>query len=247
MISTVLATELLNRRLVQAETQAPPPQVRRETDYFRANIGEVETPEDLLADFRLYRYVMTAYDLEGALDAKAIIGRVLEEGSDDRSDLANRLNDAKYRELTDALGFSVAGNLKLQLPDFLDKVASRYQRVQLEIEAGETNNGARLSAYFDRKIGEVSSWFEVLADPPLRDVMFTALSLPQELQGADIDKLAERFEKAIPLQDLKDEARREQFLYRFAINNDIVQTQVASGSAAVRLLAASAPQTNLTL
>lgn len=247
MISTVLATQLLDRRFVQAETAAPPPQVQRETDYFRENIGQVETAEDLLADFRLYRYVMTAYDLQGALDAKAIIGRVLEEGSDDASDLANRLNDAKYRELTDDLGFSVAGNLKLQLPDFLDEVASRYQRVQLEIEAGEVNNGARLSAYFERKIGEVSSWFEVLGDPPLRDVMFTALGLPQELQGADIDDLVNRFESAIPLNDLKDEAKRDQFLYRFAINNDLQTTPTVTGSSAVQLLAAAVPQSSLTL
>ena len=240
MLPTSLAVDLLNRQILAAQTVEAPAAIARETAYFRDNIGSIETPEELLEDFRLYRYVMTAYDLEGALDAKAIVQRVLEEGADDSDDLAVRLSDPKYQELTEDFAFNVAGNVKLLLPSFQDEVIERYQRVQLEIEAGESNNGARLSSYFDRKIQDITTWYQVLADPPLRDVMFTALQLPDELQGADVDDLVERFEEAIPLADFQDDTKRKDFLDRFATMNDLQENEFGAGSGAVQLLTAAA-------
>ncbi|MEM1410136.1 MAG: DUF1217 domain-containing protein, partial [Pseudomonadota bacterium] len=132
MVTTLLAIDTFNRQLATAQASGPPAQVVREETYFRENIANITTPEELLADFRLYRYVMTAYDLAEAIDSRAIVQRVLEEGSDDAEDLAVRLNDPRFQRLTDELGFAVAGNLKLLLPNFIDQVAAQYQRVALE-------------------------------------------------------------------------------------------------------------------
>ena len=239
MLPTSLAIDVLNRQIAVAEAKEPPAAVAREEEYFRANIGNVEAPEDILEDFRLYRYVMTAFDLQGAMDARAIVQKVLEEGADETSDLAVRLSDAKYRELTEAFAFNLSGNLKLLLPDFIDEVAARYQRVQLEIDAGETSNGARLAAYFDRRMEGITSWFQVLADPPLREVVFTALNLPDSVQTEDIDKLAARLEDRIALTDLQDPEKRTEFIQRFAINTDIASTSFTAQNAAVQILAAS--------
>lgn len=243
MIPTLLAADILSRRIEQAASEAPPPPIARETAYFRAEIGKVESPEDLIADFRLYRYVMTAFDLSDALGSQAIVRKVLEEGTDDRDDLANRLSDSKFRELADTLGFSVAGNLKLQLPNFLDEVAARYQRAQLEIEAGETNNAARLSSYFDRRIVEADSWFEVLADRPLRDVVFTTLRLPEAMQTLDVDRLKAELEDRYDLADFQDAEKRADFLRRFAIFSDLGGAGGSSPSSSALQLLVSARTT----
>ena len=181
---------------------------------------------------------MTAYDLAEAIDSRAIVQRVLEEGSDDAEDLAVRLNDPRFQRLTDELGFAVAGNLKLLLPNFIDQVAAQYQRVALEREAGETNNAVRLAAYFDRQITEASGWFAVLADPPLREGVLTALQIPQAFQTLDPDRLVEELEERYAFADFQDTEKRQEFITRFAIFTEIAAGPSATvpASAALALL-----------
>ena len=42
---------------------ASQPEVELQTPYYKANIGNVKTPSDLINNYRLFSYVMTAYGL----------------------------------------------------------------------------------------------------------------------------------------------------------------------------------------
>lgn len=237
MVTTLLALDLLNRKIETAATKPPSPVIERETAYFRETIGTIETPEELLEDFRLYRYVMTAFDMTEAMEAKAIVRKVLEEGADAPGALANRLADKKYKDLTNALGFSVAGNLKLTFPDFIDEIAGRYERAKLELDAGETNNAVRLASYFERKIGDAGSWFEVMADRPLREVVFTALQLPDAMQTLDVDRLRDELQARFDFANFQNAEKRAAFIERFALLSDLEGTGSAQPtSAALQLL-----------
>lgn len=239
MVSTLLAVDLLNRQINASASQPPPPEVARETEYFRSRIGEVETADDLISDFRLYRYVMTAFDLGEVASQKALVNKVLSEDTSDPGALANRLADTKFKELATAFGFGVAGNLKLKLPNFLGEVEARYGRVSAELSAGEANNDARLAAYFQRKIVDASSWYDVLADKPMREVVFTALQLPDAMQTMDVDRLAQELEKRFAFEFFQDADRRDEFIRRFAIFSDLSNPDFNTpGSAAVQLLTA---------
>ncbi|GGY51205.1 DUF1217 domain-containing protein [Parvularcula lutaonensis] len=246
MISTLLAIDIFNRQLDGGEMRTPA-KVTRETDYFRSRIGSVETPDDLISDFRLYRYVMTAFDLADAAPQKALVKRVLSEDPSAEGSTAARLADAKFRELSEAFGFGVAGNLKLKLPDFLSEVESRYTRVSAELSIGETSNGARLAAYFDRKIPDAGSWYEILADKPMREVVFTALQMPDAMQTLDVDRLAQELERRFAFEFFQDAEKREEFIRRFAIFSDMNNLSTSTPGAGALSLLTAASRANLLL
>ncbi len=194
---------------------------KREIEYFRENIGKVDNAEELLADERLYRFALTAFDLESQADSRALVKKVLDEGVVDDDALANQLIDKKFRDLAAALGFAEVGDRNVRNPNFVEDTIDAFTRVKVETDAGEDNLGVRLGAYFDRKADNLSSYYDVLGDRALREVMFVALDLPDELNQTSPDKLVEIFESRMPLEDLNDPEKRGKFIERFTLLYDI--------------------------
>jgi hypothetical protein len=219
-----------NKEVLQAEAKAAQDTGRklplakfneREIAYFRENIGNVSSAEELLADERLYRFALTAFDLESQIGSRALVKKVLEEGVADKDSLANKLVDKKFRDFARAFAFAESGDRNVRNPNFAEEVVAKFRRVKLEGDAGEDNIGVRLAAYFDRKASGLTSWFSVLGDKALREVVFTALDLPNEMQRTNPDKLAEIFEDRLDLEELKDPEKRQKFLQRFTLLYDI--------------------------
>ncbi|MBE1297182.1 MAG: flagellar protein, partial [Rhodobacteraceae bacterium] len=65
----------------QFDTFSKDPVLSRESDYFLENIGKVKTASDLVKDTRLLGIALGAFGLDDQLPMKALVQRVLEDGS----------------------------------------------------------------------------------------------------------------------------------------------------------------------
>ena len=92
--------EAQQARLAEAPEQA------RDRAYFRDRIGSVRSAEELVSDRRLLRVALGAFGLQDDLPNRAFIARVLEQGTDAETDLANRLANKGYRALAEAFDFT---------------------------------------------------------------------------------------------------------------------------------------------
>lgn len=94
---------LLNRTL-ESQTQAfnASPQIVRDTDYFVENIANVRSAEDLVSDRRLLTVALGAFGLDEDINNRALIQKVLEDGTADPASLANRLADDRYARFSEA-------------------------------------------------------------------------------------------------------------------------------------------------
>ena len=196
-------------------------QVRREIDYFVENIGDISNGDELVDDSRLYRFVMTAFDLESQIFAKGLIKKLLKEGVQEPTALANRLTDQKFKTLAQAFGFAEVGDFNVKNPQFVGAVIERYTAVTLEQKAGEDNVAVRLGLYFERKASSVSNWYAVLADTALREVALTGLGFPPEVNSMNVDRLVQRLEERFKIEDLKDDDKRANLIQRFTLQYDI--------------------------
>ncbi|ACA20760.1 protein of unknown function DUF1217 [Methylobacterium sp. 4-46] len=107
MTSTFTSYQLLTRDITKTLTRkANEKTVRRDTDYFTANIGKVKSVDDFMKDDRLYAYAMRAHGLEEMIYAKAFMRRVLTEGVASPSSFANRLADQRYVEFARQFQFA---------------------------------------------------------------------------------------------------------------------------------------------
>lgn len=216
MISTFVGYTNITNDLVRSleQVRAQPP-VQRETEYYLANIGNVDTFEQLIEDTRLFNYAMRAHGLGDMLYAKAFMEKVLKEGRDADDSFANSLADGRYREFAETFDFHRYGSTATTFGRAQQGVVDKYLRQTLEEDAGASNEGVRLALYFERKAQDLESVYSILADRALGTVVRTTLGLPETTALLDLDKQVELIESRLDIADLKDPEKLDEFLRRF--------------------------------
>ncbi len=172
------------------------PQLKRDTDYFRANIGKVKTADDLVNDRRLLRVALGAFGLEGDLNNKAFIRKVLAEGTLKEGAFANRLADKQYQKLSAAFGFGDFTVPRNAISGFADKILPQFRQRGFEAAVGQQNANFRLAMNIERELPDLAKktgsddllWLTVLGSAPMRSVFQTAFGLPDSFASIDLDR-----------------------------------------------------------
>lgn len=217
MIGTVASYQRIARNVDLAlGTLSQRPNVKRESDYYLANIRGVKSVDELLKNDRLYNFAMTAFGLKDMIYGKAFMRKVLAEGVDGPKSFALQLSDPRFRDFAEAFNFARHGATATTFDRVQQGTVDRYLRVQLEADAGQSDEGLRMALYFQRKAPDVSSVFGLMGDPALYKVIQTALDLPAAYSNADVDTQAAFIRSKINIEDFSDPARLEAFVTRFA-------------------------------
>ncbi|MWP39249.1 DUF1217 domain-containing protein [Rhodobacter sphaeroides] len=177
-------------------------QVQREVAYFAEKIGTVRTPEDLVSDYRLLKVALGAFGLGEAINGKALIRKVLNEGAADKGALANRLSDKRWLALAKAFDFGGASGAGTGTAGFADRIAGQYRTQSFEAAIGEVDANLGLALTLDREMATLASddmseeakWFSVLGSTSLRAVFDGAFGLPREFAALDLDRQVEIYQ-----------------------------------------------------
>lgn len=180
------------------------PEVKREADYFLANVAQVGSAAELVADRRLLAVALGAFGMEEEIDKRAFLRRVLEEGSESQEAFANRFVDPRYARIARAFGFGDAGGARNAEPGFASAIANAYLERSFEIAVGDVDDTMRLALNFRREIAtyangsdpEGTAWFSAMGDRPTRAVLEGALGLPSQISSLDIDRQRDEFREA---------------------------------------------------
>ncbi len=243
--SGLVAWNFLQRTMdTQTKAFEASPQIARDLDYFAENIGKVETAEDLANDRRLMRVALGAYGLDEDLNNTFFMKTILEEGSQARDSLANKLADKRYLAFAEDFGFGDLGGPWHKTDGFIEKIQEQYKTRQFEIAVGEQNESLRLAMNAVRELEEISvdgksdntKWFSVLGSPPLRNVMETSFNLPSSFGSLDLDKQLEvfrgRMEKLTgdgEIGQFVSKDAQQKLVDRYLIMSQINNTQGMSG------------------
>jgi hypothetical protein len=171
------------------------PELKRDIAYFQEKIAGVTTAAELVADRRLLKVALGAFGLEGEIDKKAFVRKIMEGGTADPASLANRLTDKAWYRLTEVFGFG-GGGARTGEAGFAGKIVEAYRTRAFEAAVGEADNNMRLAMNFRREIaalaaGEGGSWYSVLGSKPLRQVIEKAYGLPKQFGQIDVDQQRE--------------------------------------------------------
>jgi hypothetical protein len=216
MLSTSLAFRLISTDMERSLARtADQPLVERSAERYLQEIGNVRSIDDFISNDRVYGFAMKAFGLDDMTYAKAFMRKVLEEGTDSKTSLANKLTDTRYREFAETFNFARYGEATMTFTRTQQGTVDRYVRQALEEDAGRQNEGVRLALYFQRKAGDIDSAFDILADPALLKVVQTATGLSPLTAAADIDKQAEMIADRLDIDDLQDPDKLGRFLTRF--------------------------------
>ncbi|MDX1742850.1 MAG: DUF1217 domain-containing protein [Ruegeria sp.] len=227
----------------------------RETKYFLDNIGKVKTAEDLVSNRRLLQVALGAFGLEGDINNRFFIQKILSDGTSADDALSNRLADKRYREFSKAFGLGPGEIRKTGLITFMEEIAQDNVVSQFEVAVGESDETMRISLYAQRTLADLASednsadtkWFDLMGQPPLRSMMETALGLPSSFGQIDLDRQLEVFKDRLSrltgsddLAQFTDEAAIAKLTDTYQARSQIKQLQstISPGQAALILLRA---------
>lgn len=246
---------MLNRtKAVQTAAFNKSPDVVRDTDYFKANIGKVKTAEDLVKDRRLLRVALGAFGLDDDINNKAFIQKVLSDGTLTTTALANRLSDKKYLSMSQAFGFDLPTPMT-QISTFGDEIVAKYLNKQFEIAVGDQDQNLRLALNAQTEVAELATstasdttkWYRVMGSSALSAVFQKALNLPKSVASLDVDQQltiyqdkAEEVFGDSGFAQFSDSAKTDLLVKKFLVRAQAEEmtTQISSGSIALTLLQA---------
>ena len=231
---------LQRTREVQEEAYASSATVKRETEAFAERIGGVRSAEALVEDRTLRKVALGAFGLADDIDNRFFIRRILEEGTAERTALANKLTDKRYAKLAEAFGFDRPQGPRTAEPGFAARIVAAYEARGFEEAVGAQDPDMRLALNLDRELGAIAAkpgsdstrWFTVMGTPPLRQVFEMAFGLPRSFGTLDVDRQLEVFQdKALAafgdrgVAQFADPGKREELTRLF-----LARAQIASGS-----------------
>jgi len=122
------------------------PEINREIEYFKENIGNIKTVDDFMGDRRIQRVALGAFGLGDEIDKGAFIRKVLEEGiraptSTENASFAVRLNNPDYLALARNFDFT-DGEFSLS-DSLIEELTDKFERQNFEIEVGEVDDTMR--------------------------------------------------------------------------------------------------------
>ncbi len=241
MLTAAASYKVISDNLTRSLKQvADAPAVKRATDYYLKNIGNVKSIDDFLGNDRLYRYAMKAFGLDDMAYAKAFMRKVLEEGVDASDSFANTLSDKRYQDFATAFNFKRYGTTTTAFDRTQQGTVDQYDRQLLEEQAGANDDGVRLALYFARKAPTVDSVFGLLADPALLKVTQTLLGIPAAAGAIDIDKQAAMVSKRLNIADLKDPEKLKKIITHFTALWEVQKEPAAAAGNATLLFGGSA-------
>lgn len=207
---------------------------KRAEEAFRERIGDIKTPEELIADYEVYSFVMKAFDLEDQIFGKGMIRKVLESDPVAPDSLMNRLTDSRFRDLHLSLGFTTEDGPQVPyLKDdaFQNNIVDRFYGRQFINETDAQNETVGTVLEFRKAVDEgINNWFEVLRDKKLTNFFQVALNLPSQISGLDLDVQKKLLEEKFDLEKLSDPVEQEKLITRFTAISDVVNPQGSSSN-----------------
>lgn len=215
---------------------AADPQVARDAEHFRNNIGQISRAEDLVADYRLLSVALKAHGLEADIGNRAFIRKVLESDLSDPKSLANKLSDSRYADLARSFGFSEAVPATLGDPQLADRIGAAHLRAEFELRVGEADNDLRIALHAQRELAEIArsdgsetgKWYRVLGSAPLAQFVQTAFGtgnnlakLPIDSQVTALQSAARRYLGIFDMAQLAEPAVMERAIGLFLARADL--------------------------
>lgn len=220
------------------------PEIARATAHFRQGIGNIGQAEDLVRDYRMLSVALKAHGLEDDIGNRHFIRKILESDLSDPKSLANRLQDARYKDLAHSFGFADKDATHRANPEFAARISTAYLQAEFEARVGHSDNDMRIALYARRELAaiadstasEATKWYQVVGSPPLGQFMQTTLGFGKTLGQMPVDSQVTALKTALKRQlgitdvaQLGEPARMER-----AIGLFLARAQIDGGGAADR-------------
>lgn len=206
-------------------------QATKDASEYQQAIAGIDSVSDLLANRPMVDFILLAKGLDPRKVSTEFLKKIFSSDLNDPKSFANTESDPRFAEIVASFNFDSKGNVA-RLPmmgpqkrDQFRETQANYVEQSLEQQQGDANPGVRLALYFQRKAGDITSAYDILADKALSEVFRTTFDLPDSMAAMPIDQQAKFVDRFMKIKDLSDPAKVRKLLSRFSAMYDIRNSQ----------------------
>jgi hypothetical protein len=205
----------------QVDLFSKSPQLDRDTEYFRENIGNVKTARELVQDRRLLSVALGAFGLQDDIDNRFFIQKILEEGTTAEGTLANRFSDKRYQQLSEAFSLGPGENSPIGRPEFAERIISDFRLNSFEVAVGQQDDDMRIALYAKRVLPTLIGSPKISAEQKAsEDLAGLVKELNQEI-SADAFYFEQNIGSVATVDDLLSDRRLLEFsMNAFGLGSD---------------------------
>ncbi|MCW2154506.1 UNVERIFIED_ORG: hypothetical protein M2215_000518 [Bradyrhizobium japonicum] len=206
-------------------------QAQKDATSYQEAIAGIDSVSELLANRKMVDFILVAKGLDPKKVSTDYLKKIFASDLNNPKSFANTECDHRFAEIAASFNFDSKGNVARlamvgpQKQVQLRETQANYLQQSLEQQQGDTNPGVRLALYFQRKAGEITSAYDILADKALSEVFRTTFNLPDSMAAMPIDQQAKFVDKFMKIKDLSDPAKVEKLLGRFSAMYDVKNGQ----------------------
>jgi len=130
-------------------------------------------------------------------------------------------------------GTAAQGGPNVTRSDFVEQIVQRYTQARFEESLGNTSETLRKAIYAKRSLPQITSWYSIIADRNLAEVVQSTLGLPDSFGRLDVDRQKEILESRMSLSDFKDPAKLSKLLDRYVAQTSVAEAKALSSSSGI--------------
>jgi hypothetical protein len=208
-------------------TTAKEPSVARDISTFENAVATAKTPADVLNNPAALKVLLTANGMSDQVQYTALAQKALLSNPSDSSSLVNQLSDTRWKTVATTYNFATQGLSVLKQPKVLADIANGYAEVTWRQSLDATTPGLSNALTFKSEASTVTSALQILGDPVMRDVVTTALNIPQQIAFQDLGAQQRAITDRVDLTRFKDPTFVNGFIDQYLL----AKQQAATSSA----------------
>lgn len=195
---------LATKEAEQREEIAATGKVSRDMDAFRAAVAEAGSLEEALAKPAVHGALSSVYEIDILGKAPDRFAQMASSDPDDATSPAAKSRDTGMIRLAEDLKKSGDGLGLLKDADYLKALEDTLVSIEFETRAQAVSPEAADAFYFERKAPSLEGPMDILANPRVRDVVYGALGLGDDVKSQSVSKQAAVLGERLDFSKLTD-------------------------------------------
>ncbi len=216
-VSQALRSAELNKTR-DVKVTAAQPEIKRALDRFAAAVNGATSVTALLKNPAVMEVLLTANGLGDRISATALARKALTSDLTDPKSLANTLTDTRWKNVAKTFDFAAQGLTVVQKSEVITKLQDAYAEVKWRQDLNKKTPGLSNALTFRAEASKITSIYQILGDPVLRDVVTTALSIPKQFAFQTLNAQEKAISTRLDIAKLTDPKFVEKFVQRYLLN-----------------------------
>lgn len=215
------ATALRNAELhetQQVKLTSQQSDVKHAVDAFTKAVTSATSVNQLLSNPAVMKVLLTANGLGDQIAYTALAKKALLSDTTKSGSLANSLTDTRWKAVAKTYDFANKGLSIIQDPKVIATIANGYAEVSWRQSLDKTTPGLSNALTFRAEASSITSVLQILGDKVMRNVVTTALGIPQEIAFQSLEAQEKAITTRLDIKKLQDPKFVESFVQRYLVN-----------------------------